>query len=86
MFTRNNEVNLFVNSRVLVLIFYVGLDSSLSHCRKIQHYYKSFFLYSDYLGYSVWLYSFDEKFDFVAIIGIIIIVISGTITIYNRNK
>ena len=29
---------------------------------------------------------FSEKLDFIAMIGIAIIIISGTVAIYNRNK
>jgi len=81
-----NELTLFVGSGVIVMISMWAWTAAYHIAGKYSSIISSFFFTQIIWASLYGKIFFGEGFDFVAIIGIIIIVISGTIAIYNRNK
>ena len=80
------ELTLFVGSGVIVMISMWAWTAAYHIAGKYSSIISSFFFTQIIWASLYGKIFFGEGFDFVAIIGIIIIVISGTIAIYNRNK
>ena len=81
-----NELTLFVGSGVIVMISMWSWTAAYHIAGKYSSIISPFFFTQIIWASLYGKIFFGEGFDFVAIIGIIIIVISGTIAIYNRNK
>ena len=81
-----NELTLFVGSGVIVMISMWAWTAAYHIAGKYSSIISPFFFTQIIWATLYGKIFFGEGFDFVAIIGIIIIVISGTIAIYNRNK
>ena len=81
-----NEIILFVSSGVIVMISMWSWTAAYHIAGKYSSIISSFFFTQIIWASLYGKIFFEEKFDSIAIIGIIIIVISGTVAIYNRNK
>jgi len=81
-----NELLLFSFSGIIVMISMWAWNAAYHIAGKYSSVISPFFFSQIIWGALYGKIFFGENFDFIAIIGIIIIVISGTIAIYNRNK
>ena len=81
-----NEIILFVSSGVIVMISMWSWTAAYHIAGKYSSIISPFFFTQIIWASLYGKIFFGEKFDFIAIIGIIVIVISGTVAIYNRNK
>ncbi len=81
-----NELILFISSGVLVMISMWGWTAAYHVAGKYSSIISPFFFTQIIWASLFGKIFFGEQFDTIAIVGIIIIVISGTIAIYNRNK
>ena len=81
-----NELILFVSSGILVMISMWSWTIAYHIAGKYSSIISPFFFTQIIWGSLYGKIFFSEYFEPIAVIGIIIIVISGTIAIYNRNK
>ena len=80
------ELILFVSSGILVIISMWSWTAAYHIAGKYSSIISPFFFTQIIWGSLYGKIFFSEHFDAIAVIGIIVIVISGTIAIYNRNK
>ena len=81
-----SEFFLFAFSGIIVMISMWAWNAAYHISGKYSSIISPFFFTQIIWGTLYGKIFFEEKFDLIAIFGIIIIVISGTIAIYNRNK
>jgi drug/metabolite transporter (DMT)-like permease len=81
-----NELILFISSGILVIISMWSWTAAYHIAGKYSSIISPFFFTQIIWGSLYGKIFFLEYFDAIAVIGIIVIVISGTIAIYNRNK
>ena len=81
-----NELILFISSGILVMISMWAWTAAYHLAGKYSSIISPFF-FTQIIWASIFgKIFFGEAFDTIAVIGIIVIVISGTVAIYNRNK
>ena len=80
------ELVLFTSSGIVVMISMWAWNAAYHIAGKYSSIISPFFFTQIIWGTLYGKIFFEENFDSIAFIGIIIIVISGTIAIYNRNK
>ena len=80
------ELILFVSSGILVMISMWSWTAAYHIAGKYSSIISPFFFTQIIWGSLYGKIFFSEQFDLIAIIGIMVIVTSGTIAIYNRNK
>jgi len=81
-----NELILFISSGVLVMISMWAWNAAYHVAGKYSSIISPFFFTQIIWAVLYGKIFFSEQLNLIAIIGIIIIVISGTVAIYNRNK
>lgn len=81
-----NELVLFCSSGILMMISMWAWNNAYHVAGKYSSIISPFF-FTQIIWASIYgKFFFSEKLDFIAMIGIVIIIISGTVAIYNRNK
>ena len=80
------EFFLFATSGVIVMISMWAFNAAYHIAGKYSSIISPFFFTQIIWGTVYGRVFFEEKFDSIAFLGIFIIVISGTVAIYNRNK
>jgi len=81
-----HELILFISSGILVMISMWAWTAAYHLAGKYSSIISPFF-FTQIIWASIFgKIFFGEVFDTIAVIGIIVIVISGTVAIYNRNK
>ena len=86
IFPSRNEFFLFASSGVIVMISMWAFNAAFHIAGKYSSIISPFFFTQIIWGTLYGIIFFSEKISSTTILGIIIIVISGTIAIYNRNK
>ena len=81
-----NELILFVSSGVLVMISMWAWNAAYHIAGKYSSIISPFFFTQIIWATLYGKIFFSEQFDPIAVIGIIVIVVSGTVAFYNRNK
>jgi drug/metabolite transporter (DMT)-like permease len=81
-----NELILFVSSGVLVMISMWAWNAAYHIAGKYSSIISPFFFTQIIWATLYGKIFFSEQLDSIAVIGIIVIVVSGTVAFYNRNK
>ena len=86
MFPSKKEFLLFASSGIIVMISMWAFNAAYHIAGKYSSIISSFFFTQIVWGSLYGIIFFNEKINTISLVGILVIVISGTIAIYNRNK
>ena len=86
MLPSKKEFLLFASSGIIVMISMWAFNAAYHIAGKYSSIISSFFFTQIVWGSLYGIIFFHEKINAVSLVGILVIVISGTIAIYNRNK
>ena len=86
MLPSKKEFFLFASSGIIVMISMWAFNAAYHIAGKYSSIISSFFFTQIIWGSLYGIIFFHEKINAISLVGILVIVISGTIAIYNRNK
>ena len=86
MLPSKKEFLLFASSGIIVMISMWAFNAAYHIAGKYSSIISSFFFTQIIWGSLYGIILFNEKINALSLVGILVIVISGTIAIYNRNK
>ena len=86
MFPSKKEFLLFASSGIIVMISMWAFNAAYHIAGKYCSIISSFFFTQIVWGSLYGIIFFNEKINTISLVGILVIVISGAIAIYNRNK